>query len=324
MESLTNDVYDAALSLINEIEEMGGMAKAVASGMPKLRIEESAARKQARIDSGAEVIVGVNKYKLAKEEPLEVRSIDNSEVLEIQRSKLEELHRSRDHSAAEAALNALTDCAAGKGGNLLELSVQASRARCTVGEISDALEKVHGRHVAVPRMVSGAYAQEYGQAEEMDRALQKVQDFEEREGRRPRILVAKVGEDGHDRGYKVIATGFTDLGFDVDIGPLFTTPEEVAQQAIDADVHAVGVSSLAAGHKTLVPRVVEDLKRLGREDILVVCGGVIPPHDHQFLFDSGVTAVYGPGTNIPEAASQLVDLILQSDEPSSSTTSSHS
>ncbi|CAI8032596.1 Methylmalonyl-CoA mutase, mitochondrial [Geodia barretti] len=324
MECLTNDVYDAALSLINEIEEMGGMAKAVASGMPKMRIEEAAARKQARIDSGADVIVGVNKYKLAKEAPVEVLSIDNSKVLEIQKSKLGELKRTRDQTGVEAALNALTECAAGKGGNLLDLSVKAARARCTVGEISDALEKVHGRHTAVPRMISGAYAQEYGQAEEMEKALQKVQAFEETEGRRPRILVAKVGEDGHDRGYKVIATGFTDLGFDVDIGPLFTTPREVARQAVDADVHVVGISSLAAGHKTLVPRVVEELKGLGREDILVVCGGVIPPQDHQFLTDCGVTAIYGPGTNIPAAASQLVDLILTARQSPDSTTASSS
>lgn len=309
MESLTNDIYDEALKLINEIEEMGGMAKAVASGMPKLKIEESAARKQARIDSMAETIVGVNKHQLEKEDFLEVLTIDNTEVIAVQKAKLKKLSSTRDQAAVDAALNALIDCAAGKGGNLLSLAVEAARARCTVGEISDAMEKVHGRHVASPRMVSGAYVAEYGQAEEIDKALRKVEDFESKEGRRPRILVAKVGEDGHDRGYKVIASGFTDLGFDVDIGALFTTPNEVAQQAVDADVHAIGISTLAAGHRVLVPRVVEELKKLGRGDILVVCGGVIPPQDYQLLYDAGVAAVYGPGTNIPHAAHELVELI---------------
>eukprot|EP00731_Ephydatia_muelleri_P007760 Em0004g98a len=281
MESLTNEVYDKALSLINEIEEMGGMAKAVASGMPKLKIEEAAARKQARIDSGAEVIVGVNKYKLAKEEPIEVLRVDNTMVVMTQKSKLQELRSKRDSVAVESALNAVTDCAANKGGNLLDLAIKAARVRCTVGEISDAIEKIHGRHVATNRLVTGAYASEYGNTDVIEKAMKKVQEFESKEGRRPRILVAKVGEDGHDRGYKVIASAFTDLGFDVDIGPLFNTPDQVAQQAVDADVHVVGISSLAAGHRVLVPRVIEELKKKGRSDILVVCGGVIPPCDYK-------------------------------------------
>ncbi|XP_064401329.1 methylmalonyl-CoA mutase, mitochondrial-like isoform X2 [Halichondria panicea] len=309
MEALTDQVYESALKIINEIEDMGGMAKAVASGMPKLRIEESAARRQARIDSKTDTIVGVNKYTLDKEEPLEVLSIDNAKTIESQKRKLETLRSTRDQSAVSSALTALTQAAESGDGNLLHLSIQASRARCTVGEISDALEKVHGRHVAVPRMVSGAYVSEYGQAEEVDKAMRRVEAFEVREGRRPRILVAKVGEDGHDRGYKVIATGFTDLGFDVDIGPLFTTPAQVAQQAVDADVHVVGISSLAGGHKVLVPKVIEELGSLGRPNILVVCGGVIPPQDYAALYQSGVTAIYGPGTSIPLAAYDLLDVI---------------
>lgn len=318
MESLTNEVYDKALSLIKEIEDMGGMAKAVASGMPKLKIEEAAARKQARIDSGTEVIVGVNKYKLAKEEPIEVLRIDNTMVLKTQKSKLAELRAKRDTGAVEKALNALTDCAANKGGNLLDLAIKAVRVRCTVGEISDAIEKIHGRHIATNRLVTGAYASEYGNSDVIEKAMKKVQEFESKEGRRPRILVAKVGEDGHDRGYKVIASAFTDLGFDVDIGPLFNTPEQVAQQAVDADVHVVGISSLAAGHRVLVPRVIEELKKKGRGDILVVCGGVIPPCDYQELTDAGVVAIYGPGTSIPHAAISLIDVLAEKHKDGSS------
>ncbi|XP_011815825.1 PREDICTED: methylmalonyl-CoA mutase, mitochondrial [Colobus angolensis palliatus] len=264
MESLTNDVYDAALKLINEIEEMGGMAKAVAEGIPKLRIEECAARRQARIDSGSEVIVGVNKYQLEKEDAVEVLAIDNTSVRNRQIEKLQKIKSSRDQALAERCLAALTECAASGDGNILALAVDASRAS-------------------------------------------RVHKFMEREGRRPRLLVAKMGQDGHDRGAKVIATGFADLGFDVDIGPLFQTPREVAQQAVDADVHAVGISTLAAGHKTLVPELIKELNSLGRPDILVMCGGVIPPQDYEFLFEVGVSNVFGPGTRIPKAAVQVLD-----------------
>ncbi|XP_017736588.1 PREDICTED: methylmalonyl-CoA mutase, mitochondrial [Rhinopithecus bieti] len=307
MESLTNDVYDAALKLINEIEEMGGMAKAVAEGIPKLRIEECAARRQARIDSGSEVIVGVNKYQLEKEDTVEVLAIDNTSVRNRQIEKLQKIKSSRDQALAERCLAALTECAASGDGNILALAVDASRARCTVGEITDALKKVFGEHKANDRMVSGAYRQEFGESKEITSAIKRVHKFMEREGRRPRLLVAKMGQDGHDRGAKVIATGFADLGFDVDIGPLFQTPREVAQQAVDADVHAVGVSTLAAGHKTLVPELIKELNSLGRPDILVMCGGVIPPQDYEFLFEVGVSNVFGPGTRIPKAAVQVLD-----------------
>lgn len=307
MESLTNDVYDAALKLINEIEEVGGMAKAVAEGIPKLRIEECAARRQARIDSGSEVIVGVNKYQLEKEDAVEVLAIDNTSVRNRQIEKLQKIKSSRDQALAERCLAALTECAASGDGNILALAVDASRARCTVGEITDALKKVFGEHKANDRMVSGAYRQEFGESKEITSAIKRVHKFMEREGRRPRLLVAKMGQDGHDRGAKVIATGFADLGFDVDIGPLFQTPREVAQQAVDADVHAVGVSTLAAGHKTLVPELIKELNSLGRPDILVMCGGVIPPQDYEFLFEVGVSNVFGPGTRIPKAAVQVLD-----------------
>ncbi|KAG3289597.1 methylmalonyl-CoA mutase, mitochondrial [Ictidomys tridecemlineatus] len=307
MESLTNDVYDAALKLINEIEEMGGMAKAVAEGLPKLRIEECAARRQARIDSGSEVIVGVNKYQLEKEESVEVLAIDNTSVRKTQIEKLKKIKSSRDQALAERCLAALTQCAASGDGNILALAVDAARARCTVGEITDAMKKVFGEHKANDRMVSGAYRQEFGESKEITSAINRVHKFMEREGRRPRLLVAKMGQDGHDRGAKVIATGFADLGFDVDIGPLFQTPREVAQQAVDADVHAVGVSTLAAGHKTLVPELIKELNALGRPDILVMCGGVIPPQDYEFLYEVGVSNVFGPGTRIPKAAVQVLD-----------------
>ncbi|XP_066492821.1 methylmalonyl-CoA mutase, mitochondrial [Tiliqua scincoides] len=307
MESLTNDVYEAALKLINEIEEMGGMAKAVAEGIPKLRIEECAARRQARIDSGSEVIVGVNKYQLEKEETVEVLAIDNTSVRNKQIEKLKKVKACRDEIVAQSCLTALTECAASGQGNLLAMAVEAARARCTVGEITDAMKKVFGEHKASDRMVSGAYRQEFGESDEIAHALNRVNKFMEREGRRPRLLVAKMGQDGHDRGAKVIATGFADLGFDVDIGPLFQTPREVAQQAVDADVHCVGVSTLAAGHKTLVPELIKELNALGRPDILVMCGGVIPPQDYDFLYDSGVSNIFGPGTRIPKAAVQVLD-----------------
>ncbi|XP_038655870.1 methylmalonyl-CoA mutase, mitochondrial isoform X2 [Scyliorhinus canicula] len=306
MESLTNEVYDAALELINEIEEMGGMAKAVADGIPKLRIEECAARNQARIDSGATVIVGVNKYRLEKEETVDVLVIDNTAVRNQQIAKLEKLKASRNRAEVEQCLDAITKCSCSGEKNLLALAVEAARARCTVGEITDAMKKVFGEHQPHNRMVSGAYRQEFGESEEMSMAINRIEKFAENEGRRPRMLVAKMGQDGHDRGAKVIATGFADLGFDVDIGPLFQTPQEVAQQAVDADVHCVGVSSLAAGHKTLVPALIKELYDLRRPDILVICGGVIPPQDYNILYKAGVCSIFGPGTRIPVAAVQVL------------------
>eukprot|EP01136_Pigoraptor_vietnamica_P013007 Opistho-1_new@53504 len=312
MESLTDEVYEAALKIITEIEDLGGMAKAIDTGMPKLRIEECAARRQARIDSGKEVIVGVNKYRLKEEETVEVLAIDNTKVRESQIAKINSVKANRDAAKAASALDALTECAKTGNGNLLDLSIKAARVRCTLGEISSALEKVWGRHRPVDRMVSGAYKSEYGVPEDIKATVDRVEVFTKKEGRRPRILVAKMGQDGHDRGAKVIATGFADLGFDVDIGPLFQTPEEVARQAIDADVHAVGVSSQAAGHKSLVPALIESLRKLGRPDIVVVCGGVIPPQDYDFLKSAGVTSIFGPGTKVPVAALEVVNAIESS------------
>jgi len=308
MESLTNDVYNKALEIIQEIDEMGGMATAVNSGMPKLRIEESAARRQARIDSGAETIVGVNKYKLDKEGDINVLAIDNTEVRKSQIEKIQKLKETRDEDRAQACLWNIYKGAEGTE-NLLQLAVEAARARCTLGEISSAMESVFGRHQAAERMVSGAYKSEYGEDDEISKAIARSVEFEEKEGRRPRILVAKMGQDGHDRGAKVIATGFADLGFDVDIGPLFATPAEAAQQAVDADVHVVGASSLAAGHKTLVPQLVDELTKLGRPDILVIAGGVIPPQDYDYLYERNVAAIFGPGTRIPVAAVEVIEKI---------------
>lgn len=312
MESLTDEIYDAALTVINEVEEMGGMAKAVAAGMPKLKIEECAARRQARIDSGSETIVGVNKYRLSKEETVDVLVIDNTKVREQQIEKLKQIRQNRNAEEAKNAMSAITECCKTGEGNLLDLAVKASRARCSVGEITSAMEEVFGRFVASDRMVSGAYKSEYGEADEISQCMKRVESFVEAEGRRPRILVAKMGQDGHDRGAKVIATGFADLGFDVDIGPLFQTPNEVAQQAVDADVHVVGVSTQAAGHKTLIPELIQYLKKAGRGDIVVVCGGVIPPQDYQFLYDVGVACIFGPGTRIPIAAMEVLDIVSQS------------
>uniref|UniRef100_A0A4W6DDW4 Methylmalonyl-CoA mutase, mitochondrial n=1 Tax=Lates calcarifer TaxID=8187 RepID=A0A4W6DDW4_LATCA len=312
MESLTDDVYNTALKFIKDIEDMGGMARAVAEGIPKLRIEECAARRQARIDSGSEVIVGVNKYRLEKEESVEVLAIDNTIVRQKQIEKLKKVRESRDPEVAKKCLAAIEECAQTREGNLLALAVEAARARCSVGEITDAMKKVFGEHKASTRMVSGAYRSEFGEHEEIALAHNRVADFKKQEGRNPRLLVAKMGQDGHDRGAKVIATGFADLGFDVDIGPLFQTPSEVAQQAVDADVHCVGVSTLAAGHKTLVPELIKELRKLNRPDILVICGGVIPPQDYEFLYQSGVCAIFGPGTRIPQAAVEVIDNIEKS------------
>lgn len=302
MEKLTEEVYQEAKKIVVECEAMGGMAKAVSSGWPKLKIEECAARRQANIDSGKEVIVGVNKYRLDKEDNIEVRSIDNKEVRISQIRRLEAMKISRDPAKAAECLLKIEEAASGGEGNLLELAVAAARARCSVGEISFAMEKVFGRHVASDKMVSGAYRSEYGEQEEIEAVTTAIEKFQDGEGRRPRILVAKMGQDGHDRGAKVIATGFSDLGFDVDIGPLFQTPDEVAQQAVDSDVHCIGVSSLAAGHKALVPDLVESLAKIGRPDILIICGGVIPPQDYEFLYNAGVGAIFGPGTKLPVAA----------------------
>ncbi|MES9874825.1 MAG: methylmalonyl-CoA mutase [Candidatus Sedimenticola sp. 6PFRAG7] len=309
VESLTDSLVQEARKLIKEVEELGGMTRAVESGMPKLRIEEAAALRQARIDRGEEVIVGVNKYQLDEEPEVDVLDIDNSAVRESQVARLVEVRASRDGAACEAALAALSAAAEDGSGNLLTLAVDAARARATVGEISDALEKVYGRHKAVTRSVAGVYGSAYEGDEMFDGIKQQIEEFAQQEGRRPRMLVVKMGQDGHDRGAKVIATAYADLGFDVDIGPMFQTPEEAARQAAENDVHVVGVSSLAAGHKTLVPQLIAALKAEGAEDVLVVCGGVIPPKDYQALLDAGVAAVYGPGTNIPEAAAEMIALI---------------
>lgn len=310
MECLTDEIYEKGLEVINEVEELGGMAKAVAAGMPKLRIEECAAKRQARIDSGSETIVGVNKYRLEKEEAIEVLVVDNTKVREQQLEKLKRIKEKRSPDEVKSAMDAISECCKTGEGNLLDLSIKAARVRCTVGEITEAMERVVGRHVASDRMVSGAYKTEFGETDEITRCMKKVEAFVEQEGRRPRILVAKMGQDGHDRGAKVIATGFADLGFDVDIGPLFQTPREVAQQAVDADVHVVGISSQAAGHKTLLPELITQMKEMGRGDIVVVCGGVIPPQDYEFLYEAGVNAIFGPGTRIPAAAMDVLDAVL--------------
>ncbi|GAB4250968.1 MAG: methylmalonyl-CoA mutase [Candidatus Methylacidiphilales bacterium] len=309
VEALTDALMRRAWAHVQEVEAMGGMAKAIESGLPKMRIEEVAARRQARIDSGAETIVGVNKYRLDKEEPLEILDIDNTAVREAQIARLRKLRAERDEAACQAALAALTETARTGQGNLLERAVVAAQARASLGEISMALEKVFGRHQATIRSISGVYQQEFRQTEDFERVRRKVEAFAAREGRRPRILIAKMGQDGHDRGAKVVATAMADLGFDVDIGPLFQTPEETARQAVENDVHVVAMSSLAAGHKTLLPQLVAELKRLGRPDILVVCGGVIPAQDYEFLLANGASAIFGPGTVIPNSSETILDLL---------------
>ncbi|MDF2232589.1 methylmalonyl-CoA mutase [Albimonas sp. CAU 1670] len=315
VEALTAELKDKAWALIQEIESMGGMTKAVASGMPKLRIEESAAMRQAGIDRGEEVIIGVNKYRLEKEDDLDILDIDNEAVLKAQVARIQKVRGGRDQAACDAALAALTKVAETGEGNLLAAAVEAARARATVGEISDAMEKSFGRHRAEVKTLSGVY----GAAYEGDAGFKAIQDdvaaFAEEEGRRPRMLVVKMGQDGHDRGAKVIATAFADIGFDVDVGPLFQTPEEAADDAIDNDVHVVGVSSQAAGHRTLAPKLIQALKEKGAEDIIVICGGVIPQQDYDFLKGAGVKAIFGPGTNIPEAAKNILTLIRESRRP---------
>ena len=309
VERLTHELMHAAWELIQEIENLGGMAKAIETGLPKMRIEEAAARRQAGIDSGRDVIVGVNAYPAPEEPEIPVLDIDNDAVRHAQVKRLEHLKRERDANAVREALERLADCAATGDGNLLERAVDAARKRATLGEISLALEKVWGRYEAVTRTIAGVYSAESAGGKEFRKARQMGEEFEREEGRRPRILVAKMGQDGHDRGAKVIATAFADIGFDVDIGPLFQTPREVARFALDSDVHVVGVSSLAAGHKTLVPQLIQELRALGSDDILVVVGGVIPPQDYKFLYDAGVAGIYGPGTVIPVAAQKILVLL---------------
>jgi methylmalonyl-CoA mutase len=311
VEKLTDELVQRAWQHIEEIEGLGGMAKAIETGLPKMRIEEAAARRQAQIDSGKEIIIGVNHYRLEKEEPIDILDIDNTAVRLKQIEKLNKLKEARDEQKVEEALAALTSAAETGEQNLLELAVQAARVRATLGEISDAIEKVASRHKAVIRSISGIYSTSFSNEEEILEVKKMTDDFLENEGRRPRILIAKMGQDGHDRGAKVIATAFADLGFDVDIGPLFQTAEETALQAVENDVHVVGMSSLAAGHKTLLPQLVEELKKLGREDILVVIGGVIPAQDYQFLYDNGASAIFGPGTIIPVAAQKVIKEIYK-------------
>ncbi|RVT88088.1 methylmalonyl-CoA mutase [Inhella crocodyli] len=311
MEKLTQELADKAWSIIEEVEGQGGMTQAVASGWAKLQIEASAAQKQARIDSGADVIVGVNKYKLAKEDPVDVLEVDNVKVREQQVARLAQIKATRDAAAVQAALAALTEAARSGEGNLLALSIQAMRVRCTVGEVSDALETVYGRHRADIHKVSGVYAGAYTAPDEWQALQAEVAGFEGQHGRRPRVMIAKLGQDGHDRGAKVVATAFADLGFDVDIGTLFQTPEECARQAIENDVHAVGVSTLAAGHKTLVPAIIAELKKQGADDIIVFVGGVIPQQDYDFLYAQGVKGIYGPGTPIPDSARDVLKHIRE-------------
>jgi methylmalonyl-CoA mutase len=309
VESLTKDLMERAWAHIVEVEKLGGMAKAIGTGLPKMRIEEAAARRQAQIDSGREIIVGVNHDRLAKEDPLDILEVDNTAVREEQVAQLKKLRAERDQPRVDAVLKALTDAARNENGNLLALAVEAARARATLGEISDAMEEVYGRHMAVVRSISGVYGREFGESKSIAEVRNLCESFEAQHGRRPRILVAKMGQDGHDRGAKVVATAYADLGFDVDIGPLFQTPEETAKQAVENDVHIVGFSSLAGGHKTLLPQLVGELKKLGRDDILVVIGGVIPAQDYDYLRERGAAEIFGPGTVIPDAAKRLlVDL----------------
>ena len=319
MESLTQDIADKAWELIEEIEAKGGMAKAIESGLPKLRIEEAAARKQARIDRGEDVIVGVNKYARDEEDHVDVLEIDNQAVRESQLRRLEQIRASRDQAAVDDILQRITHCAAGEEGNLLALSIEAMRRRATVGEISDAMEKEYGRFKAQAQTVSGVYGAAFEEDEAWQAISADIEEFLARQGRRPRMLVCKMGQDGHDRGAKVVATAFADVGFDVDLSPMFSTPEEVARQAIENDVHAVGASSLAAGHKTLVPQLVEELKRQGGEDIVVIAGGVIPQQDYEMLYAAGVKCIFGPGTPIPQAAREVLDAINASTASSGNT-----
>ena len=309
VETLTNELAHRAWKHIQEVESLGGMAKAIETGIPKMRIEEAAARKQARIDSGTESIIGVNKYRLEKEDPIETLEVDNTVVREAQIKRLQELRAKRNNEEVQAALEAITECAKSGKGNLLALSIDAAQKRATLGEISFAMEKVFGRYKAKINLITGVYSSQQQDNDSYKKACAMADAFAKKEGRRPRIMVAKMGQDGHDRGAKVVATGYADIGFDVDMGPLFQTPAEAAKQAVENDVHVMGVSSLAAGHKTLVPQVIEELKKLGREDIIVVVGGVIPPQDYDFLYKAGAAAIFGPGSIISECAIKILEIL---------------
>jgi len=311
VESLTHEIAQKAWEHIEEIEELGGMAAAIETGLPKMRIEEAAARKQARIDSGKDIIVGVNQYRLEKEDPIDILEVDNTAVRQSQLDRLAQLKKERDTHQVEKALQAITDCAKNGSGNLLELSIEAARQRATLGEISSAIESVSGRYKAVIRSISGVYSSESGKDKAFEEACQLAAEFAAREGRQPRIMIAKMGQDGHDRGAKVVSTGYADMGFDVDIGPLFQTPAEAARQAVENDVHILGVSSLAGGHKTLIPQVMEELKKLSREDIMVIAGGVIPAQDYDYLYKAGVMAIFGPGSKVSEAGKKILKVLLE-------------
>ena len=311
VESLTNELAHKAWEHIQEIEKLGGMAKAIETGLPKLRIEEAAARTQARIDSGKQTIVGINKYRLEKEDPIDILEVDNTSVRNQQIARLKELKANRDNEAVKVALDAITECVKTKQGNLLDLAVKAAKARATLGEISDACEAVVGRYKAIIRTISGVYSSETKNDPDFVKAKEIIERFAQKEGRQPRIMIAKMGQDGHDRGAKVVATGYADCGFDVDMGPLFQTPAEATRQAVENDVHVLAVSSLAAGHKTLLPQVFEELKKLGREDIIVIAGGVIPPQDYDFLYNAGVAAIFGPGTPVAKSAYEVTKILMQ-------------
>ncbi len=311
VESLTNELAEKAWALIEEVEKLGGMAAAIETGIPKMRIEEAAARTQARIDSGSQTIVGVNQYRLEKEDPIDILEVDNTAVRKQQIERLQQLRANRDEAAVKAALEAITECAKTGNGNLLELAVEAARVRASLGEISDACEAVCGRYKATIRTISGVYSSETKNDANFQKACELTEKFAQKEGRRPRIMIAKMGQDGHDRGAKVVATGYADCGFDVDMGPLFQTPAEAAKQAVENDVHVMGVSSLAAGHKTLVPQVIAELKALGREDIIVIAGGVIPAQDYDYLYKAGVAAIFGPGSPVAKAACTIMDILLE-------------
>ncbi len=311
VESLTNEIAEKAWALIEEVEKLGGMAAAIETGIPKMRIEEAAARTQARIDSGKQVIVGVNRYRLEKEDPIDILEVDNTAVRIQQIERLKQLRANRNETEVQQALAAITECAKTGKGNLLELAVKAAAVRASLGEISDACEAVAGRYKATIRTISGVYSSETKNDTGFQKACELTEQFAKKEGRRPRIMIAKMGQDGHDRGAKVVATGYADCGFDVDMGPLFQTPAEAAKQAVENDVHIMGVSSLAAGHKTLVPQVIEELKKLGREDIIVIAGGVIPAQDYDFLYKAGVAAIFGPGTSVARAACTIMEILLE-------------
>src|SRR5574344_21336 len=310
VESMTNELVHKAWEHIQEIEKLGGMAKAIETGVPKMRIEEAAARTQARIDSGVQTIVGTNKYRLDHEDPMSILEVDNSAVRKQQEESLKELRANRDEKKVKETLAALTECVRTGEGNLLEKAVECAKVRCTLGEISDACEVVVGRYKAVIRTISGVYSSESKNDADFDKACELTEEFAKKEGRRPRVFIAKMGQDGHDRGAKVVATGYADCGFDVDMGPLFQTPAEAAREAVENDVHAVGVSSLAAGHKTLIPQLIAELKKLGREDIMVIAGGVIPAQDYDFLYKAGVAAIFGPGTSVAKAAVAMMEILL--------------